>query len=166
MALNSTSFCGLPTHILSQVEQYLQGPVSRELHAFCHLCPPDAPAATELLRLSKEELSHLSRACKEAINQWCSCARDYEAQPGGPSLTTQNSALIAKICTALIDFSLVKRRITNMVSPDSKSRRVLRSHWTKSDYMSRSSHFSVFSRKKTAEGYTRDLESLRDVLGA
>ncbi len=79
MAVNSISFCGLPPHILSQVEQKLQEPVSRELHAFCHLCSPDAPAATELLRLSEEELSHLSRACKEAINQWCCCARDYEA---------------------------------------------------------------------------------------
>ena len=102
MDLNSTSFSGLPTYILSQVEQNLQEPVSRELHAFCHLCLPDAPAATELLRLSKDELSHLSRACKEAINQWCCCARDYAAQPGAPSLTTRSSTLIAKVLLLLI----------------------------------------------------------------
>ena len=105
MDLNSIAFSGLPTHILSQVEQNLQTPVSRELHAFCHLCLPDAPAATELLRLSKEELSHLSHACKEAINQWCGCARDYEAQRNGPSLTTRSSTLIAKVLLSLT-FSL------------------------------------------------------------
>ncbi len=102
MDLSSTSFSGLPTDILVQVEQNLQEPVSRELHAFCHLSLPDAPAATELFRLSKDELSHLSRVCKEAINQWCCCARDYQAQPDGPSLTTGSSTLIAKVLLSLI----------------------------------------------------------------
>lgn len=97
MNLTSTSFSGLPTHILSQVEQNLQTPVSREFHAFCHLCLPDAPAATKLLQLSKDELSDWSRLCKEAIDQWCYCARDYEAQPDGPSLTHQSSTLIIKV---------------------------------------------------------------------
>ena len=109
MDFNSTSFSGLPPHILSQVEQNFPEPVSRELHAFCHLCLPDAPAATELLRLSKEELSHLSQACKEAINQWCGCARDYEAQPSGPSLTTRSSTLIAKVLLSLT-FSLYSNK--------------------------------------------------------
>ena len=102
MSFDSTSLIGLPTHILSQVEQKLQKPVSRELHAFCHLSPPDSPAAVELLRLSQDELSQFSGTCKEAINQWCCCARDYAAQPDGPSLTTRNSTLIARVLLSLI----------------------------------------------------------------
>lgn len=97
MSFDSTPSIGLPTHILNQVEQKLQKPVSRELHAFCHLSPPDSPAAVELLRLSQDELLQFSGNCKEAINQWCCCARDYEAQPDGPSLTTRNSTLIARV---------------------------------------------------------------------
>lgn len=156
MDLNSASFSGLPTYIITQLEQNLQEPVSRELHAFCHLC---LPAASELLRASKGELSHLNRACKETINQWCCCARDYAAQPDGPSLTTRGTALIGS-------FISLKRRIANMISPDKKSRRVLHSHKKRSRRVSWSSYFPLFSRKKTAEGFSRHLESLGDVLGA
>lgn len=71
MTSNSLSFGGLPRIILVQLQQNLKDPISRELHAFCHLCPPDTPVATELLRLNRDELLQLSQACKEAINQWC-----------------------------------------------------------------------------------------------
>lgn len=55
-------------------------PVSRELHAFCHLFPADPLAATKFPTLNKDALMQLSQACKEAINRWCFCSRDYEVQ--------------------------------------------------------------------------------------
>lgn len=78
--MNHTSPSGLPTNVLEQLQKNLQEPVSRELHAFCHLCPADSLAASELLTLNKDALLQLSQACKEAINQWCCCSRDYEVQ--------------------------------------------------------------------------------------
>lgn len=122
MSFDSTSLVGLPTHILSQVEQKLQKPVSRELHAFCHLSPPDSPAAVELLRLSQDELSQFNRTCTEAINQWCYCARDYEAQIDGPSLTTRNSTLIARVLlSSLIGlFTTLQNEIANISQTKSR----------------------------------------------
>lgn len=78
----------------------------------------------------QEGLSYLSRACKEAINQWCCCARDYEAQRDGPSLTIRNSP---PPCKGTNIFTSLKRRIANTISPDKRSRRVLGSHGNKSD---------------------------------
>ena len=53
-------FNGFHMNILNQVQQNLQKPVSREFHAFCHLCA-DAPAATEVVTLNKDGLIQLSR---------------------------------------------------------------------------------------------------------
>lgn len=143
MSFDLASLTGMPTYILSQVEQKLQKPVSRELHAFCHLSPSDSPAAVELLPLSQDELSQFSGTCKEAINQWCCCARDYAAQPDGPSLTTRNSTLIAKVLLSLIGlFTTLKNRVANL-SPDKKSRRLLHNHSKRCGRMSRSPYFSI-----------------------
>lgn len=103
--MNHTSPSGLPTNVLEQLQKNLQELVSRELHAFCHLCPADSLAASELVTLNKDALLQLSQACKEAINQWCCCSRDYEVQRDAPSLTTRSSTLIAKVCTALVGCS-------------------------------------------------------------
>ena len=97
MNLLSLSFSGLPTDILIQLQHNRQDTISRELHALCHLCPPDTPAATELLRLNRAELSQLSQACKETTSQWCCCTRDYAAQPDTPSLTSRSSTLMGKV---------------------------------------------------------------------
>ena len=69
--------------------------------------------------------------------------------------------------TALLNFlTSLKRRMANIMSPDKNSGRMLRSHWDKSEGVSWSSYFPLFSRKNTAESYTGHLESLGDVLGA
>ncbi|MCJ1348864.1 hypothetical protein MMC31_007097 [Peltigera leucophlebia] len=52
-----------------------------------------------------------------------------------------------------------------MISPDKKSRWALHSHEKRYDLLSWSTYFPLFSRKITGEGYTRHLESLRDVWG-
>lgn len=91
---------GLPMNVLEQLQNTLQKPVSHELHAFCHLCPAASLAAPKLLALNKDELLHLSQGCREAINQWCCCSRDYEAQQDAPSITTRSSTLIAKVCNS------------------------------------------------------------------
>lgn len=44
-------------HKLHQTLQ--QQSVSRDFHAFCHLCPPEVPAATELGKLDKQAPSWL-----------------------------------------------------------------------------------------------------------
>ena len=94
MDLNPRQRPGLSTNLINQLHQILQQEsVSREFHAFCHLCPPEAPAATELGKLGKQALLEWSQKCKEAINQWCCCPRDYEATPCAPSLTTRSSRL-------------------------------------------------------------------------
>lgn len=49
---------GLPINLLKKLQENLQEPVSRELHAFCHLCPADSPAALELVTLNKHAKSH------------------------------------------------------------------------------------------------------------
>lgn len=94
MDLNPGQRSGLSTDLINQLHETLQQEsVSREFHAFCHLCPPGAPAATELGKLDKQALLAWSQKCKEAINQWCCCPRDYEATPSAPSLTTRDSRL-------------------------------------------------------------------------
>lgn len=44
----------------------------RELRAFCHLCPLDAPAVTKLCKLSKDDLVQWGKKCSEAADEWCS----------------------------------------------------------------------------------------------
>ncbi len=93
----------VPTDLISQLHQTLQqGSVSREFHAFCHLCPPEAPAATELRKLDKQSFLEWSQNCKEAINQWCCCPRDYEATPHAPSLTTRDYRLPLLVCALIL----------------------------------------------------------------
>lgn len=135
-----------------------------ELPAFCHLCLPDAPAATELLRLNKDELLHLSQAYKEAINQWCCCARDYAAQTRS-KLDQPGFHPRSKGTTLIVFLTSLKRKMANIASPGQKTRQVLHCHESKSGGVSWSSYFSLFSRKNTAKGYTRSLESLGYVLG-
>lgn len=84
--MNPNPPIGLPMDVLKQLQNTLQKPVSRELNAFCHLCPAASLVAPKLLALNKDELLHLSQACREAINQWCSCSRDYAAQRDAPSI--------------------------------------------------------------------------------
>lgn len=92
-----TLFNGLPLNILKQLQGNIHQPVSRELHAFCHLCPADAPAATELINLNEDRLLQFSNLCTEAIDNWCCCPRDYEATPGAPSITTRDSTVPKKV---------------------------------------------------------------------
>lgn len=57
MDLNPGKRSGLSTDLINQLRQTLQQEsVSREFRAFCHLCPPEAPAATELGKLDKQAL--------------------------------------------------------------------------------------------------------------
>lgn len=99
MDLTPSMQTGLSTNLINQLHIILQQEsVSREFHAFCHLCPPEAPAATELGKLDKQALREWSQKCKEAINQWCCCPRDYEATPSAPSLTTRDSRLPPLVC--------------------------------------------------------------------
>lgn len=58
---------GLPINFLKKLQENLQEPVSRELHAFCHLCPADSPAALELVTLNKHALLQLGQTCKEPL---------------------------------------------------------------------------------------------------
>ncbi|KAI9858312.1 MAG: hypothetical protein M1813_007587 [Trichoglossum hirsutum] len=96
--MNLDSPAGLPANVLSLLRQTLQDePISREFHAFCHLCPPDAPAIADLPKLDKEGLVRWSKTCFDAINEWCCCSRDYAATPDAPSLTSRNSRLSAKV---------------------------------------------------------------------
>lgn len=91
------------TDLISHLHQTLQQEsVSREFHAFCHLCPPEATATTELRKLDKQALLEWSQKCKEAINQWCCCPRDYEATPNAPSLTTRESRLPLLVCALIL----------------------------------------------------------------
>ncbi len=87
---------GLHVNILNQVQQNLQQPISRELHAFCHLCPAHAPAASEPVKLNKDDLQ-LSKLCKEAIYRRCRCPRDHEATPDAPSIRSRDSAVPRKV---------------------------------------------------------------------
>ncbi len=103
-------FNGLNVNVLNQVQLQLQKPVSRELHAFCHLCPADSPAATELVKLNNEELLQWSKVCKEAIDRWCCCPRDYEATPGAPSITTRDSTVPRKV-KSIINLFYIKSSI-------------------------------------------------------
>ena len=103
MDLNPRQRPGLSIDLINQLHQTLQqGSVSREFHAFCHLCPQGAPAATELGKLDKQALLEWSQKCKEAINQWCCCPRDYEATPSAPSLTTRDSRLPLLVCALVL----------------------------------------------------------------
>ncbi len=90
-------FNGLNVNMLNQMQLQLKKPVSRELHAFCHLCPADSPAATELVKLNNDELLQWSKLYKEAIDRWCCCPRDYKATPDAPSITTRDSAVPRKV---------------------------------------------------------------------
>lgn len=105
MTSNSLSFAGLPSSVLVKLQHNLQAPISRELHAFCHLCPANTPAVTALLLLNRDELLQLSQACQEAVNQWCCCPHDYAAQSDAPSLTTRISTLTGKV-GSIVHFQL------------------------------------------------------------
>lgn len=83
---------GLSTNLINQLHQILQQ------ESVSRLCPPEAPAATELGKLDKQTLLEWSQKCKEAINQWCCSPRDYEATPSALSLTTRDSRLPPLVC--------------------------------------------------------------------
>ena len=66
MDLNPRPRPGLYTDLINQLHQTLQQEsVSREFHAFCHLCPPEAPAATELGKLDEQALLEWIRNAKK-----------------------------------------------------------------------------------------------------
>lgn len=107
MATPNSSFDGLHTEVLKQLQQKFQKEtVSREMHAFCHLCPAGSPAATDLINLDRGHLLQWSKACEAAINQWCCCRRDYKATPDAPSFTTRNTTLSKKVLFVFV-YSIV-----------------------------------------------------------
>ncbi|KAI9857956.1 MAG: hypothetical protein M1813_007925 [Trichoglossum hirsutum] len=72
-----------------------QQTVSREFHAFCHLCPADSES--RLLALDKSTLANYNNLCKTAITQWLCRDHAYDVNLDIPSLTTRNSTLPAAI---------------------------------------------------------------------
>ncbi|KAI9759923.1 MAG: hypothetical protein M1840_003066 [Geoglossum simile] len=92
------SSTGLGSSTLSQLDASLSyQPISRELHAFCRLCP--SSAAPRLLALEPTQLSQLSQQCRTAIDSWLCCDRTYEVMRDIPSLTTRDSTLPGKTKT-------------------------------------------------------------------
>ena len=69
-------------------------PVPRELLAFCYLCPLDAPAVTKLCKLSKEDLIHWGKKCREAAEEWCSSSWNSEVKVQSDSNPTYFSTQV------------------------------------------------------------------------
>ncbi|KAI9763502.1 MAG: hypothetical protein M1840_000455 [Geoglossum simile] len=86
---------GLPSETLDRLNATLNDqPISRELHAFTRLCPPEA--ASHLLALPADQLRKLSDQCHTAINEWLCSSRTYDVMRDAPSLTTRDSSLPGK----------------------------------------------------------------------
>ncbi|KAI9773069.1 MAG: hypothetical protein M1840_008189 [Geoglossum simile] len=81
---------GLDSDTISALNNTLKDqPISRELHAFCRLCP--ASAGERLRALSLADLIQLSHQCHAAIDSWLCCDRTYQVMRDAPSLTTRDS---------------------------------------------------------------------------
>ena len=88
---------GLDHATITQLNAILSdAPVTRELHAFCRLCPPTA--GPRLLALPPAQLTLFSEQCRLAIDAWLCCDRTYEVMRDVPSLTTRDSSLPSKVC--------------------------------------------------------------------
>lgn len=94
---------GLLPASLTDIEAQLGGlHITREFHAFCHLCPSDSPAASALASLDQAALLRWSQECKDAIDLWCCCNHDAGTNSDAPSITTSRSRTLAsKVCSAL-----------------------------------------------------------------
>ncbi|KAI9769014.1 MAG: hypothetical protein M1839_003844 [Geoglossum umbratile] len=87
---------GLDSDTLSALDNVLKDQlISRELHAFCRLCP--ASASERLRALSHAELIQLSHQCHTAVDSWLCCDRTYQVMRDAPSLTTRDSTLPGKV---------------------------------------------------------------------
>lgn len=92
---------GLPRDTLDRLHATLATqPISRELHAFTRLCPPDA--ASRLLALSTTQLQQLSDQCRSAVDTWLCCDRTYEVTKDAPSLTSRDSSLPVKVLYTIV----------------------------------------------------------------
>ncbi|KAI9763708.1 MAG: hypothetical protein M1840_009181 [Geoglossum simile] len=69
-------------------------PTSRELYAFCKLCPPSAEA--QLFSFRTGELERLGEQCRAAADAWLGRDRTYDVMQDVPSLTMRDSGLPVK----------------------------------------------------------------------
>lgn len=85
--------------------------IPRELRAFCHLCPLDAPAVTELCKLSKVDLVQWGKKCSKAADEWCSFSWDSEANTEEVSNPTEFSTQVRSLIPLPLYPSSKKTRI-------------------------------------------------------
>lgn len=86
--------------------------IPRELRAFCHLCSLDAPAVTELCKLSKDDLVQWGKKCSEAADEWCSFSWDSEASTEEVSNPTEISTQVRSFIPQPLYSSSKKTRAT------------------------------------------------------
>lgn len=111
---NATNLGLLPKPLMD-IEAQLRGmQITREFHAFCHLCPSDSPAASALASLDQAALLRQSQECKDAIDLWCCCNHDAGTNYDAPSITTSRSRTLASKVYLALQFCVLVQEV-NMI---------------------------------------------------
>lgn len=113
--------------------------IPRELRAFCHLCPLDAPAVTELCKLNKHDLVQWGKKCSEAADEWCSFSWNSEVNTEKVSNPTEFSSQVRSFVPLLL-YPSSKKQPLNYRPKGQITRHTLRRHQAINQNLSCHSH--------------------------